>query len=68
MGGANLTKDFIRLGLADEIVITIMPVLLEEGVLFFNNIGVKQRLHLKESKAHKDGMVELTYEINKGDW
>ncbi|MEZ4935692.1 MAG: dihydrofolate reductase family protein [Saprospiraceae bacterium] len=66
VGGANLTKEFIRLGLADEIVISIMPVLLGDGILFFDKIGMEQNLHLKDVKAYKDGMVELTYAIRKG--
>lgn len=65
VGGSMLTKEFLRLDLADEIVISIMPVLLGNGTLFFEEIGVERRLHLKESKAYKDGMVELTYEVLK---
>jgi dihydrofolate reductase len=66
VGGANLTKEFIRLGLADEIVISIMPVLLGDGILFFDKISIEQNLHLKDVQAYKDGMVELTYAIRKG--
>ncbi len=65
VGGAALTKDFIRLNLADEIVISIMPIVLGDGKLFFDQIGQERPLHLKEVTAYKDGMVELTYEIRK---
>ncbi|MCB0533081.1 MAG: dihydrofolate reductase [Saprospiraceae bacterium] len=65
VGGAETAKEFIRLGLADEIVISIMPVILGNGLLFFDFVGVEQGLHLKDVKAYKDGMVELTYEIEK---
>ncbi len=64
-GGAMLTKQFIRLKLVDSIVISIMPILLGDGKLFFDYIGQKQSLHLKDVVAYKDGMVELTYEIMK---
>ena len=63
VGGAILTREFIRLNLADEIVISIMPVLLGEGTLFFDFIGKEQLLHLRDATAYKDGMVELSYEI-----
>lgn len=66
VGGASLTKDFIRQKLADEIIISIMPIILGDGLLFFNYIGQEQSLHLKDVSAYKDGIVELTYEINKG--
>ncbi|MBL4656310.1 MAG: dihydrofolate reductase [Bacteroidia bacterium] len=65
VGGAVLTKEFIRLKLADEIVISIMPIVLGDGTLFFDYIGQEQSLHLKDVTAFKDGMVELTYEIIK---
>ena len=65
VGGAELTKDFIRLNLADDIVISMMPVILGDGTLFFDHVGKEQLLHLRDVTAYKDGMVELTYEIKK---
>lgn len=65
VGGAMLTKAFLRQQLADEIIISILPILLGEGTLFFDHIGREQRLHLKDTKAFQDGMVELSYEIIK---
>jgi len=65
VGGAMIAKDFIRLQLADEIIISIMPVLLGDGTLFFDYIGREQLLHLKDVTAYKDGMVEMWYEIKK---
>jgi dihydrofolate reductase len=65
MGGSSLTKDFIRLKLADEIRISILPIILGEGLLFFDHVGQEQALHLKDTKAYKNGMVELCYELVK---
>jgi dihydrofolate reductase len=64
-GGAILAKDFIRLKLADEIRLSIMPIILGDGTLFFDHIGQEQALHLKDVTAYKSGMVELFYEIRK---
>jgi len=64
-GGAMLAKDFIQLKLADEIRLSILPVILGEGTLFFDHIGQEQALHLKDVTAYKNGMVELYYEIKK---
>jgi dihydrofolate reductase len=63
VGGSELTKAFINLKLADEIVISIIPLILGDGTLFFDSIGREHRLHLKDVKAYKDGMVELWYEL-----
>lgn len=65
VGGAMLAKDFIRLKLADEIRLSIIPVILGGGILFFDQIGQEQALHLKDVKAYKSGMVELGYEVRK---
>ena len=65
VGGAALTKDFIRLNLADEIRQTILPIILGDGTPFFDQIGKEQALHLKNVTAYKNGMVELCYEIKK---
>jgi dihydrofolate reductase len=65
VGGAALAGDFIRLKLADEIRVSVMPVILGEGTLFFDHIGQEQRLYLKDVTAYKSGMVDLCYEVAK---
>ncbi len=65
VGGSKLTKEFMRLGLADKIVLTITPIILGDGILFFDYIGKEYLLHLEDVMAFKDGMVELCYEIRK---
>lgn len=65
VGGAMLTKDFIRSKLADELRITILPIILGDGTPFFNQIQQEHALHLKDVTAYKNGMVELHYEIKK---
>lgn len=65
VGGAMLVKDFIRLKLADEIRLSVLPIILGDGLLFFDHIGKEQVLHLKDVTAYKTGMVELWYEIKR---
>jgi len=65
VGGSMLTKEFIRLKLADDIRLMIVPVILGEGTLFFDYVGCELALHLKDVTAFKNGMVELWYEIGK---
>jgi dihydrofolate reductase len=66
VGGAALVKDFIRLGVVDDIRQTIAPIILGGGTLFYDHIGQEQALHLKDVTAYKNGMVELWYEVRKG--
>jgi dihydrofolate reductase len=65
VGGAMLTKEFLRLKLANEIRVTVLPIILGDGLLFFDYIGVEQPLSLKDVTAYKNGMVELQYEIKE---
>jgi dihydrofolate reductase len=63
VGGALLARDFIRLNLANEIRLSVMPIILGDGLLFLDHIRQEQPLHLKNVIAYKSGMVELHYEI-----
>ncbi len=65
VGGAALAKDFIRSKLTDEIRLSVLPIILGDGTLFFDQLGLEQALHLKGVTAYKSGMVELWYEIRK---
>ena len=65
VGGAMLVKDFILLKLADEIRLSIIPIILGEGIPFFDYVGIEQVLHLKGVTPYKNGIVELWYEIKK---
>lgn len=65
VGGAQLAKSFIRAGMADEIRLSVLPVILGDGLPFFEQLGQELPLHLKAVNAYKSGMVELWYEIKK---
>lgn len=65
VGGAALAKAFIQQKLADEIRMTILPIILGDGLRFFDHIRQEQALHLKDVTPYKSGMVELWYEIRK---
>ena len=65
VGGASLVKDFIQQKLANEIVITFLPIILGGGIPFFQELAIEQPLHLVDSRTFQGGTVELTYEIIK---
>jgi dihydrofolate reductase len=56
-----LGQSFLRLGLVDEIRLTIAPVLLGDGLHLFADTGSEQHWHLKDVVAYKNGFVELSY-------
>ncbi len=65
VGGALTVGEFLRTQLADEIRINILPILLGSGLPFFKYTDLEQNLELKDSKAYKNGMVELCYAVRK---
>jgi dihydrofolate reductase len=58
-------RSFAASGLADEVRYSILPVLIGEGVSFFDRLDRDVALHLTEVKAYKSGMVELCYEVRR---
>lgn len=65
VGGPALAREFVRLGLVDDVRISIVPILLGEGMLFVEDVGGDRPLHLKDVTAHRNGIVELWYEFKK---
>ena len=61
VGGARLCQSFLRLGLVDEIRLSIAPILLGDGLSLFGNASTEKRWHLKDVVAYKTGVVELWY-------
>jgi dihydrofolate reductase len=63
VGGGAVAAECLRLGLADEVRYSILPILIGDGIPFFEKLDSDIALHLAEVKAYKSGMVELCYEV-----
>ena len=63
VGGGAVSGECLRLGLADEVRYSILPILIGDGIPFFEALGKDVPLHLAEVKAYKTGMVALHYEV-----
>ena len=64
-GGAMLAKELVQKGLADEIRLSILPIILGDGHPFLDHVGTEQELILKDVTAFHTGLVELWYEIKR---
>src|SRR5262252_1941339 len=62
-GGGKVSGECLRLGLADEVRYSILPILIGDGISFFDRLDRDIALHLAEVRAYKSGMVELCYEV-----
>jgi dihydrofolate reductase len=64
-GGGMVSSECLRLGLADEVRYSILPILIGDGIPFFGNLDGDVALHLAEVKAYKNGVVDLRYEVRR---
>ena len=60
-----VSGDCLRLGLADEVRYSILPILIGDGISFFEKLDRDVALHLTEVEAYKTGTVALCYEVRK---
>jgi dihydrofolate reductase len=65
VGGGAVAGECLRLGLADEVRYSIMPVLIGDGISFFESLDKDIALHLVEVRAYESGMVALRHEVRK---
>jgi dihydrofolate reductase len=63
VGGRAVCGECLRLGLADEVRYSIVPVLIGEGLSFFQGLDRDVALHLMEVTAYRNGVVELRHEV-----
>jgi dihydrofolate reductase len=63
VGGGMVSAECLRLGLADEVCYSILPILIGDGIPFFEKLDGDILLHLADVKAYRNGMVELRYEV-----
>lgn len=65
VGGGEVSGECLRLGLADEVRYSIMPILIGSGISFFDRLDRDVALHLVEVKPYESGMVALRYEVRR---
>jgi dihydrofolate reductase len=65
VGGGEVSGACLRLGLADEVRYSIVPILIGDGISFFDRLDQDVPLHLVETKAYDSGMVALRYDVRK---
>lgn len=65
VGGSMVSRECLRLGLADEVSCSILPVLIGDGIPFFDTLDADIALHLANVRAYRNGMVELRYEVRR---
>lgn len=65
VGGAALAQSFMREWLADEIILSVLPLLLGDGISLFGSLNKEVNLKLVNQKAFKSGIVQMHYQVQK---
>lgn len=65
-GGAQVVNRLLQERLIDGITLSIIPVLLGDGIRLFSEGGLMQDLELLDHRAYPSGLVQLRYRIKPG--
>jgi len=63
-GGAEIVNELLKEKLFDELIISVIPVLLGNGIRLFKEGIPAQDLALVSSKSFESGLMQLHYKIN----
>ncbi len=62
VGGSQIISSFLKQGVVDEIIITVIPVLLGKGIPLFKNIENETKLEFIKTEKHGQ-LVDLYYKV-----
>ena len=65
VGGGEVAAACLRFGLADEIRFSVLPVVIGDGISFFEGLDRDVALHLVDVKAYRSGIVALRYSVKR---
>ncbi|MBS3052539.1 MAG: dihydrofolate reductase [Candidatus Aenigmarchaeota archaeon] len=61
VGGASIVKEFLKLDLIDEFIISVIPILLGDGIRLFNGKLNEKILRLIDIKSFDSGLAQIYY-------
>lgn len=64
-GGAAVCAEALRLGVADEIRVSVVPVVIGDGLSFFASLDRAVPLHLTDVTPYSNGIVSLRYDVRR---
>lgn len=62
-GGAEIVHELLKHSLIDEFVISVIPILLGEGIKLFKDGRPEQKLELVSAKQFEKGLKQLRYKV-----
>lgn len=65
IGGGHINAAFLKAGLIDEIILSVHPKILGEGIKLFEGVEMEVELKLLEMEKVGEELVRLRYEVKK---
>lgn len=62
VGGGQINSLLLKAGLIDELILTLIPIVLGEGIPLFAPTSYEQHFQLNETISYDNGMLQLWYE------
>jgi dihydrofolate reductase len=63
VGGSQINALLLQSGLLDQIILTIVPVVLGQGVPLFSGLTATEFLQLENQRSYSNGFVQLIYRV-----
>ena len=63
--GGKVVQQFLSAGLIDEIIITVVPILIGKGIPLFGALNNHVKLLTQDTKLYDNGLVQLHYKVVK---
>jgi dihydrofolate reductase len=60
-GGAEIVNELLKQDLIDELIISIIPILVGDGTKLFNDSRPEQKLEFVSAKSFEKGLTQLHY-------
>jgi dihydrofolate reductase len=65
IGGSKINGAFLQTNLIDEIILSVHPIILNDGIRIFSQINKESNLIFLDSKTLPEGLVHLRYKVEK---
>jgi dihydrofolate reductase len=63
--GGNVVRQFFAAGLVDDVTISMIPIVLGNGIRLFSGGEGEHRLGLENSRSWPSGMVQMRYSVGR---
>jgi dihydrofolate reductase len=63
--GGNVIRQFVGDDLVTDVTVSLVPVLLGEGIPLFGRLGRDVRLDLVSSRSFQSGLVQIEYRVRE---